>query len=505
MAEKAMALKVKKPVTTINKKPGFPVFSVFNTKVNRIHGLLGDSMINKVKNNIEKYKLLEDTKTVLAAISGGPDSMAMLYSLYELRQEYGFRILVAHVNHGVRGEFAKRDQDFVQLISKELGLEYYTTNVDMVAYGKENKMTSEEAGRLLRYGFFRKILQENGGGRIAVAHNKNDQAETVLHRIIRGTGLDGLRAMTMINGDVIRPLLNITRDDIESFIEEKGIRTVVDHTNLQTVYTRNKIRLELIPYLRDNFNPNLVDSLYRLSEIAQSDLSVLEQEIEKKYNLIVKKRTNNSIIFKGKAFMEQDEGTARRVVRKAIFDLLGNLDGFGEVHIQNTIDLFRSGITGKAVDIGRDVSAMVSYDDLIIRIGQTKSQMMEKTILEIGENSLSEWKLIVSLEEAELDSDQNGYTTVYIDRDKVQGRIFIRPRKDGDRIKPLGMEGTKKVKDIFIDNKIPREERSHIPIIEDKQGIIWIPGNAISRDYRVDSNTKSIFKITIKTIEEGKN
>lgn len=462
-------------------------------------------MINKVKSNIEKYKLLEDTKTVLAAISGGPDSMAMLYSLYELRQEYGIRILVAHVNHGVRGEFAKRDQDFVQVISKELGLDYYTTNVDMVAYGKEHKMTSEEAGRLLRYGFFRKILEENGGGRIAVAHNKNDQAETVLHRIIRGTGLDGLRAMTMINGDVIRPLLNIGRDDIESFIEEKGIETVEDHTNLQTVYTRNKIRLELIPYLRDNFNPNVVDSLYRLSEIAQSDLSVLDQEIEKKYNLVVKKRVNNSIIFRGKAFMKQDEGTAKRVVRKAIFDLLGNLDGFGEVHIQNVIDLFSSGVTGKSVDIGRDVSAIVSYDDLILRIGKTKDQKMEEAILEIGENCLSKWKLVVSLEEAEANSDHNEFSTLYVDRDKIQGSILVRPRRDGDRIRPLGMEGTKKVKDIFIDNKVPRDERSQIPIFEDEQGIIWIPGNAISRDYRVDSNTKSILKITIRTSKEGKN
>ncbi|WP_422485653.1 tRNA lysidine(34) synthetase TilS [Gudongella sp. DL1XJH-153] len=462
-------------------------------------------MINRVKNNIEKYKLLEDTETVLAAISGGPDSMAMLYSLYELRQEYGIRILVAHVNHGVRGEFAKRDQDFVQAISNGLGLDYYTTDVDMVAYGKEHKMTSEEAGRLLRYDFFRKILKENGGGRIAIAHNKNDQAETVLHRIIRGTGLDGLRAMTMINGDVIRPLLNIGRDDIESFIEEKGIKTVEDHTNLQTVYTRNKIRLELIPYLRDNFNPNIVDSLYRLSEIAQSDLGVLDQEMEKKYNLIVKKRTNNSIIFKGEAFMEQDEGTARRIIRKALLNLLGNLEGFGEIHIQNAIDLFRSGVTGKSVDLGRDASAIVSYDDLIIRIGKAQSQKMDKTILEIGENRLPGWKLIVSLQEADLISDKGEFSNLHIDRDKVQGNIFIRPREDGDRIKPLGMEGTKKVKDIFIDNKIPREERNNIPIIGDKKGIIWIPGNAISRDYRVDSNTRSILKITIKTIEEEKN
>ena len=312
-------------------------------------------MIDVVKSNIEKYKLLKDTGTVLAAVSGGPDSMAMLYCLYRLKDQLHFKLIVAHVNHGVRGDLAKRDQDFVEGISRELGLDYYTTNVDMAAYGREHGMTAEEAGRLLRYGFFRDVLEDNGGGKIAVAHNKNDQAETVLHRIIRGTGLDGIRAMSMISGDIIRPLLNITREEIEAYIEDSNIPSVEDHTNLQTVYTRNRIRLELLPYLRDNFNPNIIDSLYRLSEIAQLDLQVLDGEMEKKYNLLVKNRINNSIIFRGEEFLKEDEGSARRLIRMAILDLLGDLNGFGEVHIQSATQLFFAGETGKSVDLGRNI------------------------------------------------------------------------------------------------------------------------------------------------------
>lgn len=462
-------------------------------------------MINTVKYNIEKYKLLQGTVTVLAAISGGPDSMAMLHCLYKLKDEFEFDLLVAHVNHGVRAECAIRDQEFVKSEAKKLGLKYFTTNVDMVAYGKENKMTAEEAGRILRYGFFRKILQENGGGRIAVAHNKNDQAETVLHRIIRGTGLDGLRAMSMISGDIIRPMLNISRKDIEEFIEKNNIETMADHTNLQTIYTRNKIRLELLPYIRDNFNPNIIDSLYRLSEIAQLDLDILDSKIDEKFNFIVKKNTNNSIIFKGSEFIKLDKGTARRLIRKAIFNLFGNLNGFGEVHIQKVVELFEVGITGKSIDVGRGVVASVSYGNFIISKESAKDLKLEPFILKYGKNILEDWNLIVFVQDVDQLSETKEISTAYIDKDKIQGSLVIRQRKTGDRINPIGMNGSKKIKDIFIDNKIPRDERDRIPILTDANGIIWIPKQSMDRNYKVDFHTKRILKVVVEKLEEEKN
>lgn len=462
-------------------------------------------MLKTVKNNLKKHKMLHNTETVLAAISGGHDSMAMLYCLHKLRDEFDFNLLVAHVNHGVRGEFAKRDQKFVEAEAKKLGLEYFTTNIDMVAYGKENKMTAEEAGRLLRYGFFRKILQENGGGVIAVAHNKNDQAETVLHRIIRGTGLDGLRAMSMISGDVVRPLLNVARKDIEDFIDKNSIATVEDHTNLQTIYTRNKIRLELLPYLRENFNPNIIDSLYRLSEIAQSDLEVLDKEIGEKYNFVVKKSTSNSIIFKGDEFIDLDEGAAKRIIRKAIYNLIGDLKGFGEVNIQNIFDLFELGITGKSVDVGRGVIASVSYGDFAISKKNYENLKIEPFILKYGKNILKEWNFIVFVQDVDELPEMKGISTIYIDRDKIKGDLIIRQRKAGDRINPVGMKGSKKIKDIFIDNKIPRDKRNRIPILTDFKDVIWVPEQSMDRNYKVDSNTKRILRIVIKKLEEGKS
>ena len=204
-------------------------------------------MIETVMNNIMENNLIEKNENIVVAVSGGADSMALLYALIEIRSVLDFNIIIAHVNHGVRGEDADSDQEFVRQKSIEMELPFYTINVDMNAYAKEQKISSEEAGRLLRYNFFREIIKEKGSGKIAVAHNKNDQAETLLLRIMRGTGIDGLKGMDFISGDIIRPLLNISRDEIEKYIENNKIDTVLDKTNLLPIYNRNKVRLELLP------------------------------------------------------------------------------------------------------------------------------------------------------------------------------------------------------------------------------------------------------------------
>lgn len=178
-------------------------------------------MKNKVLSTIKDYNLIGENDNIVVGVSGGPDSMALLYVLLEIRDLINFNIYIAHVNHGVRGEDAKADQLFVEGMAKKLGLPYYTKNVNMVEYGKEKGISSEEAGRELRYGFFREILELVGGGKIAVAHNMNDQAETLIMRFLRGTGIDGLKGMDFVIKDIIRPILGISRKEIETYIKEK--------------------------------------------------------------------------------------------------------------------------------------------------------------------------------------------------------------------------------------------------------------------------------------------
>ena len=453
------------------------------------------------KTNIISKNLIESGDTILGAISGGPDSMAMLNCLVLLKKDLKFKLLIAHVNHGVRGEYAKRDQEFVRMVAKDYNIPYFTKNVDMVAYGKELGISSEEAGRILRYGFFRKILSDYGGGKIAVAHNKNDQAETILHRIIRGTGLDGLKSMEFIKGDIIRPLLNISRKEIEDYIEQKKIKFVVDHTNLETDYTRNKIRLELLPYIKENFNPNIIDSLYRLTRIATGEIQIIEEITTEKYNLIVKSAAGNSIIFNGAIFKLESEAIRKRLIRKAIENISGNLHGIEEIHINDIINLFQDAKTGKNIDISKGLRAKVSYSDFIIELRNNINTKLETKKIEIEENVLEEFGIIISLELISADEiDFNNADIKYIDYDKVSGELWIRQRKSGDKFSPLGLGGSKKLKDYMIDKKIPQDKRNSIPILCDSSGIIWVIGYGLSDKYKITEETKQTLRIKLKKI-----
>lgn len=453
------------------------------------------------KTNIISKNLIESGDTILGAISGGPDSMAMLNCLVLLKKDLKFKLLIAHVNHGVRGEYAKRDQEFVKMVAKDYNIPYFTKNVDMVGYGKELGISSEEAGRILRYGFFREILSDYGGGKIAVAHNKNDQAETILHRIIRGTGLDGLKSMEFIKGDIIRPLLNISRKEIEDYIEQKRIKFVVDHTNLETDYTRNKIRLELLPYIKENFNPNIIDSLYRLTRIATGEIQIIEEITTEKYNLIVKSATENSIIFNGAIFKLESEAIRKRLIRKAIENISGNLHGIEEIHINDIIKLFQDAKTGKNIDISKGLRARVSYSDFIIELRNNTNPKLEAKKIEIGENVLEEFAIIISLELISADEiDFNNADIKYIDYDKVSGELWIRQRKSGDKFSPLGLGGSKKLKDYMIDKKIPQDKRNSIPILCDNSGIIWVIGYGLSDKYKITKETKQTLRIKLKKI-----
>ncbi len=453
------------------------------------------------KDNVISNKLINPKDTILGAISGGPDSMAMLNCLINLRDTLNFNLLIAHVNHGVRGQYAKRDQEFVRDIAKEYNIPFFTTNVDMVASGKELGISSEEAGRILRYGFFRRVLLDFGGGKISVAHNKNDQAETLIHRFLRGTGLDGLRAMDFEQGDIIRPILNISREEIEAYIERENIPYVIDHTNLETTYTRNKIRLELIPYIKENFNPNIIDTLYRLSSIASGEVEIIEEITKEKYNLLVKKTTNNSIIFKGGLFNLETQAIRKRLIRKAIETLLGNLQGVEEVHIEESLKLFEKAKTGKRIDIGRGLRARISYNDYIIELGQDEKNDLGLVNLKLGDNILEDWGIIISLDLIPNDKIEvkNPYNK-YIDFDKLEEPLFIRPRQKGDVFSPLGMDGSKKLKDYMIDKKIPQDKRDTTPILCDKSGIIWVIGYGLSDKYKITQDTRKALKINIKNI-----
>ncbi len=447
---------------------------------------------------ILENKLINEYENVVVGVSGGPDSMALLYLLLKIREKFDFNIIVAHVNHGVRGVEASEDESFVKRKTEDLNLPYYSRTVDMIAYGREKGITAEEAGRELRYGFFREILSNLGGGKIAVAHNRNDQAETLLMRIFRGTGIDGLRGMEFKTGDIIRPILNISREDIEKYIEVNSIETVLDKTNLMPIYTRNKIRLELIPYIEKNFNPNIINTLWRLSQTSLMDSKFLDNYSQDKYKLLLKYKDINCIILDADLFKKLDKSIKYRVIRRSIEDIAGNIQGFGEQHIASIVNLFETGETGKETHLPNNIVAKIDYNDLKIY-----RDILEKTEdfickLDLGVNDFPILGYRFNLEilsKEELKDISKKKEIKIFDFDKIKGNLYLRNRRNGDRFIPFGMLGSKKLKDYFIDEKISRSKRDKIPLIVDEENILWVVGYRTSEIYKVTKETKKILSI----------
>lgn len=461
-------------------------------------------MKNKVLSIIKEHDLIKENENIVIGVSGGPDSMALLHVLLEIRDFIDFNIYIAHLNHGVRGIEARNDQLFVEKQAKKLNLPYYTRNVSMIEYGKEKGITAEEAGRELRFGFFREIIKEQGGGKIAVAHNKNDQAETLLMRFMRGTGIDGLKGMEFISQDIIRPILSISRSEIEKYIEEKNIDTVLDKTNLQPIYTRNKVRLELIPYIEENFNPNIIDTIWRTSRISTIDSEFLEEYTEKEYDKLLKKEEDNVIILDGEKLTYLNRSIQQRVIRNGIQKINGSLQGITEIQILSVLNLLLMGKTGKRINLINNIIARLNYNELII---EKKEKIEDRDFLcELsypGDVKLKELGYYFNMEIIEINEktefEKSKYVK-YFDLSKIKGKLFFRNRKQGDRFSPFGMSGSKKIKDYFIDEKISKDLRDKIPLLIDEKNILWVVGYRTSEDYKVTKDTERILKISYNNI-----
>lgn len=448
-------------------------------------------MEDRILKSIENYKLIENGDTIIVGASGGPDSQFMIYMLNSLKSQIDFEIILAHLNHLHRKE-AKNDEDLVRKTAEELNLKFFTRARSMDDYAKKLKLSSEDAGRRLRYEFFNDLAKEYKNPKIAVAHNKDDQAETVLMRIIRGTGLDGLKAMDYKSGNIIRPILDIKKSEIIAYIDFKKIPYAIDHTNFENDYTRNKIRLDIIPKLEE-INPRVVDQIYSLSELAKDDLEVLDGVIGDKFAELsdIKK---DKIIFDKAKFDRTDPAILRRIIRKAIETLNGEIKDISRENIDEFLTIRDLG-TGKKIIKDR-LRLRKSYDSYILETKKTKDKFEEEIYLEdvdlINFDGLYIKTSIINSKKYEKSKNIG-----YFDYDKLTFPLKVRTRKNGDRFTPLGHRSEKKLKDFFMDQKVDREKRDEIPLIISNDKIIWLTGLRISNDFKVTESTKRILKIEV--------
>lgn len=308
-------------------------------------------MLNIITKTIAKYNLIQENDVVAVGVSGGPDSVALLHVLSNLKECLGIRLMAVHVNHTLRGDESDGDLRYVADLCKRLGVELCTKSVDTKVFAKQKKLSIELAARELRYGFYDEVAAAYGVDKIALAHNMNDRSETVLMNIIRGTGLDGLKGIDYIRDRYIRPFLNVDRNRIEKYCEENGLFPRIDSSNLNNIYTRNKIRLDVIPYINKLFDVNIANSVCRMSEIIKDDLDFLKEQsdnIFKKCKIEVK---NGILTINMTELKKYHIAIIKRVLRRAISEVKGNVVSIENVHIESIIKLIFEGKTGKIVEL----------------------------------------------------------------------------------------------------------------------------------------------------------
>ena len=317
-------------------------------------------MKEKVLDTIKKYNLIEDGDKLVLAVSGGPDSMSMLNILNELKNDkvINFEISVAHVNHMIREE-AKEDEEYVKEYCSQKNIHFYSKSIDVQKLANNNKVGTEEAGRYARYEFFDEILKITESNKVVVAHNKNDKAETIIMNIMRGSGIIGLKGIEPKKGKYIRPLIECERFEIEDYCKKEKLNPKIDKTNFENVYTRNKIRNIVIPYVKKEFNPNIKETLNRLSELVVDEENYIIKQVERIYKEILISENEKEIIIDLKSFNKQEKVIKSRIILYTITRLFGTSKEIAKVHIDDIIKLCKNNIGNKFLTPNKNIKILV--------------------------------------------------------------------------------------------------------------------------------------------------
>ena len=444
----------------------------------------------RVFSYIEKYNMIEAGSQVIVGISGGGDSVCLLFLLSRYQKRRPFHLLGIHVNHGIRGQEALRDQEYAKKLCERLGVPFTVYTYSVPAIAQQEKRSLEEAGRMVRRRAFEEKAASLGKKAvIALAHHENDNAETVLHNLIRGTkaaGMGGIRPIQEIGEGVayIRPLLKVTREEIETYLRQQQIPWMTDSTNQELEYTRNRIRHRIIPEM-EKINPKAVSHIAQVADTFQAIEEYLTGQADMLYREYVEQRENGYWIRK-ELFLEKElmQSYVIRMVLERAADKKQDLTAF---HVESILSLGK-GRTGASVSLPGGVLASQVYGNLYVRVPN------------LGETPLKELELeIFPWENQQI--PEKTYTK-WFDYDKIKSSLEIRHRKPGDFLTIADTGGRKKLKDYFIDCKIPREEREKLTLLAEGSHILWVVGYRISQYYKVTSQTKTVLKVHVKGVDK---
>lgn len=459
----------------------------------------------RLKEFIQKNNLLLDARKILLGVSGGPDSLAMLDLFDQLKQDFKIEIAVAHLDHMFRRE-SKSEADFIENFSKKRGIQFFRKRVNLPQIIKNNKVSAEAAARQQRFKFFKNIIKKENFDLLALAHHKGDQAETILLNLFRGCGLEGLSGIEpqtkFAKLKLIHPMLIFTKKEILAYCKLKNLNPSFDSSNQENIYSRNIIRNQILPLVEQELNPNVKEVIAKNSKVIAAEAEFLKKLAQKKYKELLIKEKPAKIIIDFNLFLALDQVIQRRIYRYIYKKLNNNLDDLYLDHIFEIEKLIADKKTGRGVDIASGIRVEISYSNLIFL---KKSKQIKKPKNKIKINLEQKIKLnekyslkaeVVSKKDFSFIADPK---RAAFDYQKIDWPLFIRNRKAGDKLKPLGMKGQKKIKDIFIDAKVPKYQREEVPVIVDQNDtILWLAPYKLSDKFKVTVKTDKILILELE-------
>ena len=456
-------------------------------------------MIKKIAEFIRKYQMIEPHDTIAAGISGGADSVCLFFILLEIRKQIPFNLKVVHVNHGIRTD-AGGDAEFVRILCEKQGIPFFLVEKDVKKLAKESGRSAEEEGRRVRYEAFAKALW-NERGKIAVAHNSNDRAETMLFHLFRGTGLTGVCGIRPVNGNVIRPLLCFDRTEIEQWLSEKGISYCTDSTNEQDAYTRNRIRHHILPYAEQEICHGAVAHMNRTADELMMAEEYLKRETEKAVERCVL-QGEGCIQIRIPAFLLEDEYLKGRILLYCIEKAAGSRKDISWVHVMAIKRLFQTN-GSKEIDLPYRLKVYKQYDlGMIQKCGEKSGNRKVYLVVPPGQvdiPGLGRVEFTVFPMDKSQNIPEKTYTK-WFDYDKILSSMKFRARHKGDYLTVKGSSGRighKLLQDYFVNEKIPREERDRVYILAEGSHVLWIPGRRISEYYKIDEKTQTILQVVV--------
>ncbi len=475
--------------------------------------------IRKIAQFVTETQMIVAGDLLVAGLSGGADSNCLFYVLLELQKRIDFQFVGVHVHHNLRAEEADGDQHHVEEICAAHEVPLYVISKPVRAVAAERKMSIEEAGRAVRYEAFEQVRAAVGGTKIALAHHQDDLAETMIHHLVRGTGIAGLCSLKPVSGNRIRPLLCLTRAEIEAYLSARSLSWRTDSSNLDDAYTRNGIRHHIIPYLRDEVNAQALSHIAEIAKELQEIEELLGGLTEQFTKQFVDQRAEESLF--GEDLRQQAAYIQRRLFLEEMKRLAGARRDFGRVHGEDVLALWNRQV-GKKICLPYQLEAVRDYHGIRLRRQitnpsektadskyKTKTQDAELfgsalTLQVPGETDIGGLLISTTIIDGKIERIIEKMYTKWLDYDKIKNSLVIRHRKPGDLIRVHPSGGSKKLKDYLIDRKIPQEHRDKLWLLADGSEILWIIGDRISEKYKVSDTTGKIICISIKggTIHE---